>query len=170
MQSTVPAFVAPRTNPWQPEDPRHARWAERERRIDRLVEGSIRSGGTSDRTYWTMVHDFELAPKTTNRAQLASLGIRVPPSESLVDEQLPGKIKEVAEGLAFLNVFLMHTDHLGDRAFYEKLCAVLDEQVAELPSDPSVREYVDFRKDEQSPAPAVSDRDSMLPRPQENTE
>ena len=39
---------------------------DRERAIDRLVKAAVERGDAdTDRAYWTMVHDFEMAPPTS---------------------------------------------------------------------------------------------------------
>ncbi len=44
--------------------------AEREQRIDRLVESARDRGEDEDRIFWSIMHDLEEAPSTTNRDQL----------------------------------------------------------------------------------------------------
>jgi len=142
--------------------------------IERLIEESRRVGGVTDRLYWTMVHDFELAPLTTNLRQLEELGIEVPPASSLDDERLTERLWEVIEGLARLQTYLLGTDHLSDRELYDRLeRQVLREQVREVPPEEGVREYIDL----DSGDPATREgrgseltmgsrgRDARLPRP-----
>ncbi len=120
----------------------------RERRrkaIDRLVDSARQTGDVIDRLYWTMVYDFEMAPLTTNLAQLADIGVAAPLPEELDDPALAAKLAEIVAGLAELNVFLLHTDHLDDRALYTRLRKrILLEEVREVPADPGVREYIDL--------------------------
>lgn len=150
----------------------------RHREIDRLVEQARRRGGVVDRLYWTMVHDFELAPVTTNRAQLAAIGIEVPPACELDDQTLSTRLWEVIRGLARLRVFLLDTEHLDDRALYDRLeREILREEVREVPPEPGVREYIDLgsgdpsvRSGETACSSPVTDlpgrgRDDHLPRP-----
>ncbi|MGA1394039.1 MAG: hypothetical protein ACO38W_12880, partial [Phycisphaerales bacterium] len=68
-----------------------------------------------------MVYDFELAPLTTNLAQLRDMGIDVPPAESLDESALSAKLWAVIEGLSRLQVYLISTDHLTDRELYQRL-------------------------------------------------
>lgn len=134
--------------------------------IDRLQDEAKRAGGITDRLYWTMVYDFELAPLTTNLAQLRDMGIDVPPAESLDEPALSTKLWEVIEGLARLNVFLISTDHLTDRDLYHRLeSRVLREQVREVPPEPGVREYIDLGTGDDAGDFVPSRRDSRLPRP-----
>lgn len=60
-------------------------------------------------------------PWTTHLEQLAELGIRLPPPESLDDHALSYELERVVHGLASLGVYLFLTDHLTDRALYEEL-------------------------------------------------
>lgn len=172
-----------------------ARFAERrerrKREIDRLVDAAKRSGDVVDRLYWTMVYDFEMAPMTTNLAQLAEIGVEVPLPEELDDAAIAAKLQEVVQGLARLQVYLLHTDHLDDRSLYSRLRQrVLLEEVREVPADPGVREFIDLlapgdgedyellfdayacRPDEEPQGERsslfVADRDRHLPSPPEH--
>lgn len=152
----------------------------RRREIDRLVEEARRAGGVCDRLYWTMVYDFELAPVTTNLAQLEGLGIEVPAAADLDDSVLEQRLWEVIRGLARLQIYLIDTEHLDDRALYEQLEGrILREEVREVPPEPGVREYIDLGPPPLSQAEAQSEdgfeakrehrpgrgRDQRLPRP-----
>lgn len=118
---------------------------ERQEAIDRLVEKGKESGGITDRLYWKMVYDFEIAPKTTNRKQLLELGIAMPPFEDVPDpNQRLDILKRVLLGLAAHNIFVMQDDLLDDDPFYKKIFLCLDEEVREVPNEPGVREYIHF--------------------------
>lgn len=173
-----------------------ARFGERRERrqqaIDRLVDTARRSGDVIDRLYWTMVYDFEMAPMTTNLSQLEEIGVDAPLPEELDDAALAAKLAEVVAGLAELQVFLLHTDHLDDRSLYTRLRKrILLERVREVPADPGVREFIDLLApgdgedydllldayatcdleptpgDEGRPPFFVADRDRHLPRPKD---
>lgn len=134
--------------------------------IDRLQDEAKRAGGITDRLYWTMVYDFELAPLTTNLAQLRELGIEVPPADTLDEAMLSARLWEVIEGLARLNVYLVSTDHLTDRELYDRLeRRVLREEVREVPPEPGVREYIDLGASESGLHSSSGGRDARLPRP-----
>ncbi|MFZ9692421.1 MAG: hypothetical protein ACO3EP_10300 [Phycisphaerales bacterium] len=134
--------------------------------IDRLQDEAKRAGGITDRLYWTMVYDFELAPLTTNLAQLRDMGIDVPPAESLDESALSAKLWAVIEGLSRLQVYLISTDHLTDRELYQRLeSRVLREEIREVPPEPGVREYIDLGSGEESGEASSSRRDAKLPRP-----
>jgi hypothetical protein len=117
---------------------------ERTNAIARLIEESKRKGGITDRIYWTMVYDFEMAPLTTNRAQLSFCGIHMPPATEVSEDQMTDILKKVAEGLADFSIYILHAECFDTPSLYEKIFKVLDEEVREVPPDPGVREYIDL--------------------------
>lgn len=142
--------------------------ADRERAIDALVERAEREGGCTDRMFWTLHHDFQLAPMTTNLQQLREVGLDMPPADDLGDRALQERLWEVIETLADLGVFLLHTDHLDDRALYDLLeRGVLREPVRDLPPSAGVAEFIDLGARATPGAPGVADRDRFLPRPED---
>jgi hypothetical protein len=141
--------------------------ADRERAIDELVEQAEREGGCTDRMFWTLHHDFRLAPMTSNLQQLREVGLEVPAESGLADRELQAALWEVIETLADLGVFLLHTDHLDDRALYGLLeRQVLREPVRDLPPSAGVAEFIDLGVRAEPGAPSVADRDRFLPRPE----
>lgn len=117
----------------------------RERAIDGLLASAHADGGIVDRGYWTLVHDLELAALTTNLEQLEEIGVEVPMPEALDDEELLQSLQEVIHGLAELEVYLLHSDHLDDRTLYRRLREdVLADQVRDLPPRIGCREWVDL--------------------------
>jgi hypothetical protein len=163
-----------------------ARRKAREQAIDRLQERAGRQGDVTDRLYWTMVYDFEIAPLTTNLEQLRELGISMPPPSTLDDASLVEALWRVIRGLARLDVYLVHTDHLDDRHLYAELHdRVLREQVRAVPAGSGVHEFIDLSfgevPDEDLSEEAylakwtpdgerlpVVDRDRLLPTPEES--
>ena len=142
--------------------------AERERAIDGLVERAEQQGGCTDRMFWTLHYDFELAPVTTNLQQLREVGLEVPPAEGLDERALQRHLWEVIETLADLGVFLLHTDHLDDRSLYALLEGkVLRDPVRDLPPSPGVVEFIDLGARAEAGAVAVTDRDRFLPKPEQ---
>lgn len=155
---------------------------ERDEAIERLRSEAKARGQLGDRAFWSMVYDFEMAPVTTNRRQLGEVGVSVPPSASIDDALLAGKLREICDALGRLNVYLLHTDHLSDRELYERLeKEILDEEVRDIPALDGVREYIDlvgtgsaedcdlleryYSDDPEESAPYQ--RDCTLPRPPE---
>lgn len=121
----------------------------RDEAIERLQSEARERGELTDRTFWSMVYDFEMAPMTTNRRQLSEIGIEVPPSITLTDDELAEKLAEIRGGLERLHVSLMHSDRLPARTLYERLeREVLDEEVRDVPPLEGVREFVDLLVDE----------------------
>lgn len=124
---------------------RAAHLAERERRIDALVEDSRAAGGPTDRMHWTLYFDFELAPSTTGRAML--LGHRIvpiPPQDLGADDDLHDELWTCIEALAASGVFLLRTDHLSDRDLYGRLYyRILDEPTRCLPPESEASEFID---------------------------
>lgn len=116
---------------------------ERQEAIDKLVEKGKKSGGITDRLYWKMVYDFEIAPMTTNRKQLLELGIAMPPLDEVADlGERVETLKMVLKGLGALNIFVLHHEHLSNDDFYQRIYKCLDEEVREVPNEPGVREYI----------------------------
>ena len=142
--------------------------AERERAIDALVARAAMQGSCTDRLFWTIHYDFELAPVTTNLEQLREVGVYMPPEGELPhDSLLQRQLWEVIETLADLGVFLLHTDHLGDRELYRLLEGrILREPVRDLPPSEGVAEFIDVGVWAGANAPQVADRDRLLPRPE----
>ena len=62
---------------------------DRDEEIDRLQREAGERGEITDRMFWTMVYDFERAPWTTNRRQLAELGVEVPSLDHLAPDEVP---------------------------------------------------------------------------------
>jgi hypothetical protein len=118
---------------------------DRDEAIERLRDEATKRGQLGDKAFWAMVYDFEHAPVTTNRKQLAEIGIELPPGKELADDELVLKLQEVIEGLATLRIYLVHTDHLSDRQLYDCLeQSVLDEEVRDLPALDSAQEFIDL--------------------------
>jgi hypothetical protein len=117
----------------------------RDKAVDELVAKARQSGGTEDRTYWSIIYDFEHAPMTTNRRQLADRGIDVPPPDSVPDDALPAELSKVIGALARMGIYFLHTDHLDDRTLLTRIATeIIDEDVRELPPADTAVEYVDM--------------------------
>ena len=141
--------------------------AERERRIDELVGLARETGGCPDRLFWTLHHDFEVAPLTTNAEQLREVGLELLPEADLDDRHLQQHLWELIETLADLGIFLVRTDHLDDRTLYRLLEGqVLREPVRDLPPSPGVHEFIDMAARAGPDVQAVTQRDRYLPCPE----
>ena len=121
---------------------------ERGRRIDRLVEEAAARGEDADRLFWTIVHDLEHAPRTTNRRQLEELGFD-PPDRSEVSRlgpmALEARLRSTLASLASIRVFIRGGEHLSKRCLLEHLLeVVLEEPVPDLPHALASRQWVDL--------------------------
>lgn len=139
--------------------------------IDGLIAKATAQGDCTDRLYWTLIYDFEHAPMTTNLAQLAEVGIQPLAPDQTTDAELFTQLWLVINGLARLGIYITNSNHLTDRAFYERLISgILVEPVRDLPPDAGVQEFIDLlggvTDPSAAPPVAVTDRDSCLPRPQ----
>jgi hypothetical protein len=130
----------------------------RGQQIDRLVAQAKKVGGVTDRLYWSMVFDFEVAPWTTNRAMLESIGI-----DTAAHNKSPKQLGEIVWGLAEWGVFLRGTDHLSDEALCHRLQQAIGEQVRCVVG-PDCHEWLDLSGGEEGLG-TVIERDQMLPRP-----
>ena len=122
--------------------------AKRKRRstsIERLRCAAVERGENGDLGLWSLVYDLEQAPITTNLEQLAEIGVSIPDERVLEDEVIPLLVDEVANGLALIDVFLIHTDHLDDRSLLRALRnRVLREPVRDVPPGVGSREWIDL--------------------------
>lgn len=113
--------------------------------IDRLVADAASRGDCEDRLYWTLIYDFEHAPLTTNLEQLHEVGVHPVCAFLLDDDELVEALGEVTSSLGDLGIFLLHTNHLTDRALYTRLLDhILVEPVRDLPPDSEVHEFIDL--------------------------
>ncbi len=117
----------------------------RERAIDGLLAMAKSTGGCEDRMYWTLVWDLEMAPITTNAAQLAEIGYQPEPSHDVGDAELPSALRSLVRHLALIGVYIMRTEHLTDRELYVQLTTgILHEPIRDLPPSPDVVEWIDL--------------------------
>lgn len=122
--------------------------------IDAMVAEAKERGRPEDRLYLAMVHDFERAPMTTNRAQLAEIGIEFPPHDEVEpsDAEVRRQLWRLIYGLERLHVYLLSTDHLDDRQLLARLTTgVLLDEVRDLPPSDDVSEFIDFGFDAEAP-------------------
>jgi hypothetical protein len=154
---------------------------ERGHRIDRLVETARSRGEDEDRIFWSIVHDLEEVPQTTNRQQLLELGLPVLTADAarlMSPSAVQVALRQLLDSLALVRVFFCRTNHLDDRTFLIFLLTrIIEEPVPDLPLLVGARDWVDcdeFRPKtvsgpRQAGHPLVSealfDRDARLPRP-----
>lgn len=142
---------------------------KRNESIDELIAKATAAGECPDRLYWTLIYDFEHAPMTTNLAQLAEVGVCPAAPERLTTAaEVEAQLWIVINALADLGIFILNSNHLTDRALYERLITqILVEPVRDLPPDSGVHEFIDLTGGgkESVPTGSVSDRDSRMPKP-----
>ena len=121
---------------------------QRTLRIDRLVIEAESRGEDGDRLFWTIVHDLEHAPKTTNRLQLEALGFRLPTLQEVAELEaasVSDQLRELLSSMAIIRVFLCGAEHLCTRRILEHLIrVVLEEPVPDIPLCLGAREWVDL--------------------------
>jgi hypothetical protein len=91
------------------------------------------------------VLEYESAEPISLLRLLENSGLEVPPADRFDDEQLAIKLKEIIERMASLGAYLLHTDHLSDRALYEYLYQDgLREEAVLFPENPSYAYMIDL--------------------------
>jgi hypothetical protein len=91
------------------------------------------------------VLEYENAEPISLLRLLEDSGLEVPPPEQFDDEALTIKLKELIDRMASLGAYLLHTDHLSDRALYEYLYHDgLREDAVLFPENPSYAYMIDL--------------------------
>lgn len=91
------------------------------------------------------VLEYESAEPISLLRLLENSALDVPPPEQFDDENLTLKLKEIIDRLASLGAYLIHTDHLSDRALYEYLYHDgLREEAVLFPENPSYAYMIDL--------------------------
>ena len=119
----------------------------REAKIAELVADAERNGRPSERIIAAIMHDSEHAPHSTNRRQLAEIGVACPPPGAieLGAAEAHEALWRVIYGLAFLGIFLSSTDHLDDRSLLRILASrILDESIRDVPPSADMSEFIDL--------------------------
>ena len=121
---------------------------ERACRIDQLVAAAISRGEDPDRLFWTIVHDLEHAPPTTNLDQLEDLGFTLPSLgeiQEMDSAELQTQLSVVLDAMSVIRVFICGADHLSTRSLLEHLIrVVVQESVPDLPHSLGSRQWVDL--------------------------
>jgi len=129
----------------------------RDQAIDKLVTDATTRGDCTDRFYWMLVFDMEMAQMTTNAAQLLDIGI----------DTATASLWEIVNGLADLGIYLLNTNHIDDTELLARLKnEITQEPVRDLPPNYGVNEFVDIKGGSlaNSEAIEVCDRDQYLPK------
>jgi len=91
------------------------------------------------------VLEYESAEPISLLRLLENSGLEVPPPDQLDDENLTAKLKDIIDRMASLGAYLLHTDHLSDRALYEYLYHDgLREEAVLFPENPSYAYMIDL--------------------------
>ena len=91
------------------------------------------------------VLEYETAEQISLLRLLENSGLEVPAPESLDDDALKIKLKEIIERMASVGSYLLHTNHLSDRELYEYLYHdALREETVLFPENPSYAYMIDL--------------------------
>lgn len=128
---------------------------DQEERIAKLRQEVQRLGGGTmslesmpadmEEEFLRHVLEYESAEPISLLRLLENSGLEVPPPDQLDDENLTFKLKEIIARMASLGAYLLHTDHLSDRALYEYLYHDgLREEAVLFPENPSYAYMIDL--------------------------
>ncbi|HEY2962654.1 MAG TPA: hypothetical protein VGJ37_09590 [Pyrinomonadaceae bacterium] len=91
------------------------------------------------------VLEYETAEPISLMQLLENSGLQVPTPDDLDNDALTVKLKEIIERMASLGAYLLHTNHLSDRALYEYLYHDgLREEAVLFPENPSYAYMIDL--------------------------
>jgi hypothetical protein len=91
------------------------------------------------------VLEYETAEQISLLRLLENSGLKVPAPESLDDDALKLKLKEIIDRMASVGAYLLHTNHVSDRDLYEYLYHdALREETVLFPENPSYAYMIDL--------------------------
>ena len=91
------------------------------------------------------VLEYETAEQISLLRLLENSGLEVAPPESLDDDALKIKLKDIIDRMASVGSYLLHTNHLSDRDLYEYLYhEALREETVLFPENPSYAYMIDL--------------------------
>ena len=91
------------------------------------------------------VLEYETAEQISLLRLLENSGFEVPAPETLEDDALKIKLKEMIDRMASVGAYLLHTNHLSDRDLYEYLYhEALREETVLFPENPSYAYMIDL--------------------------
>jgi len=91
------------------------------------------------------VLEYETAEQISLLRLLENSGLEVPPPESLDDDALKIKLKDIIDRMAAVGSYLLHTNHLSDRDLYEYLYhEALREETVLFPENPGYAYMIDL--------------------------
>ena len=127
-----------------------------EERIARLRAELEKLGGTTialesmpadmEEEFLRHVLEYETAEPISILGLLENSGMEVPAADTLGNDALRIKLKEIIERMASLGAYLLHTDHLSDRELYDYLYHDgLREEAVLFPENPSYAYMIDLK-------------------------
>jgi hypothetical protein len=91
------------------------------------------------------VLEYEHAEPISLLRLLENSGLEIPPPDRLDDHALTTKLRAIVERMATLGAYVLHTNHLSDRALYEYLYHDgLREEAVLFPENPSYAYMIDL--------------------------
>ena len=91
------------------------------------------------------VLEYETAEPISLLRLLENSGLEVPAPETLDDDALKLKLKDIIDRMASLGAYLLHTNHLSDRDLYEYVYhEALREETVLFPENPSYAYMIDL--------------------------
>ena len=129
--------------------------SDQEERITKLRREVEKLGGSTmslesmpadmEEEFLRHVLEYESAEPISLLKLLTNSGLEVPAPNELDDETLGSKLKDIIDRMASLGAYLMHTNHLPDRALYEYLYHDgLREEAVLFPENPSYAYMIDL--------------------------
>ena len=129
--------------------------SDQEKRIAKLRQEVEKLGGNTmslesmpadmEEEFLRHVLEYESAEPISLLQLLTNSGLEVSAPDALDDETLVGKLKDIIERMASLGAYLIHTNHLSDRALYEYLYHDgLREEAVLFPENPSYAYMIDL--------------------------
>ena len=126
-----------------------------EERINKLRAELERLGGSTstlesmpadmEEEFLRHVLEYETAEQISLLRLLENSGLEVPPPESLDDDALKIKLKEIVDRMASVGSYLLHTNHFSDRDLYDYLYhEALREETVLFPENPSYAYMIDL--------------------------
>jgi hypothetical protein len=129
--------------------------SDQEKRIAKLRQEVEKLGGNTmslesmpadmEEEFLRHVLEYESAEPSSLLQLLTNSGLEVSAPDALDDETVTRKLKDIIDRMASLGAYLIHTDHLSDRALYEYLYHDgLREEAVLFPENPSYAYMIDL--------------------------
>ena len=129
--------------------------SDQEERIAKLREEVEKLGGNTmslesmpadmEEEFLRHVLEYQSAEPISLLQLLTNSGLQIAAPDELDDETLTSRLKEIIDRMASLGAYLIHTNHLSDRALYEYLYHDgLREEAVLFPENPSYAYMIDL--------------------------